>query len=73
MLIGKYNTLAGSFVYISGKLAEIETVDFDWFEEPEACVDCRDPHVVDKMLSWFCDECGGGCASLYPTSSYKVR
>ena len=47
------------------------TVDFDWFEEDHACIDCeidmdatRDHSFQD--LIWRCEVCGGGSAPLEP-------
>ena len=47
------------------------TVDFNWFEEDHACIDCdvdpdatRDHNFHD--LIWRCGVCGGGSAPLEP-------
>ena len=62
---GKYTTKHGSTVEISGKYGGISTVEFDWFEEPDACCDCEiEPYPEDGCLIWHCDECGGGSAKL---------
>lgn len=63
---GTYTTKAGSTVVISGGKAFVE---FDWFEERHACIECRvDPYpmwdVHQFVLYWECDHCGGGYAGL---------
>ena len=46
---GIYRTDRGSLVTVSGKHGGIAEVDFDWFEELEACCDCHpDPYPVDE-------------------------
>lgn len=47
------------------------TVDFDWFEEDHACIDCEvDPDATRDHnfhdLIWRCEVCGGGSAPLEP-------
>ncbi|MFQ5788280.1 MAG: hypothetical protein ACE5H1_09905 [Thermodesulfobacteriota bacterium] len=67
---GKYQTEHGSIVEISGKYSGIARVDFDWFEEPDACVDCEVEPYPEEFdtnqwhLYWTCDVCGGGNAKL---------
>ena len=68
---GHYRTKAGSFVEISGKHGGISAVEFDWFEEPNACIDCTVDPYPDRdcdrwILTWECEECGGGCAEIVP-------
>ena len=63
---GHYRTAAGSEMWISGDYGGISRVNFDWLEEG-ACCDCEaQPYEFDGMLSWHCEECGGGSAQLYP-------
>jgi hypothetical protein len=72
---GKYATAAGSTIELSGKFSGATCVDFDWFEEPEACIDCEvNPYPEDFgdgewRLVWRCDYCGGGSARLFQFSS----
>jgi len=62
---GKYKTIAGSTMEISGKHGGISTVCFDWVEE-NACCDCQaEAYDDDGYLVWHCDVCGGGTAKLY--------
>lgn len=62
---GLYKTEAGSFVKVDGKFGGIHTIDFDWLEEPNACVDCGNICVDHEgLLQWSCDKCGGGEAVL---------
>ena len=62
---GKYVTEHGSTIEISGKHGGRSVADFDWFEEPDACCDCKvEPYPEDGYLIWHCDECGGGSAKL---------
>ena len=69
---GKYKTLAGSIVEISGQYSGISMVDFDWFEESNSCDECNvecypeDNGDGTHSLVWYCEECGGGSALLYP-------
>jgi hypothetical protein len=63
---GTYQTKAGSTVTVNGGRYAVE---FDWFEENDACFDCvADPYPtrdgVRLFLHWGCDECGGGSAEL---------
>lgn len=67
---GVYSTAAGSTVKLSGRHGGIAETAFDWFEEPDACCECRvDPYPQDGRLTWECDYCGGGSAELAVTSS----
>lgn len=64
-----YKTEHGSIVETSGKHGGRTSVDFDWFEEPNACCECHaspypDIDGDDLWLTWSCDECGGGQAKL---------
>lgn len=63
---GHYRTAAGSEMRISGEHGGKSVVEFDWLEEG-ACCDCvAQPYEADGMLTWHCEECGGGSAQLYP-------
>lgn len=65
--VGIYRTAAGSEMRVSGKHAGISEVLFDWFEEPDACLDCVvSAYDEDGFLVWHCSECGGGSARLLP-------
>lgn len=64
-------TDAGSTVKLSGAHGGIVDIDFDWFEEDHACIDClvdidatRDTNFY--LLVWDCETCGGGAAELTP-------
>lgn len=75
---GEYRTKAGSSLTISGKHGGIFTVYFDWFEEPDACCECEDPHpdeMIDGRLFlwWSCEECGGGRAEIMPVVAAGVE
>ena len=60
---GRYVTLAGSTLEISGDHGGIARVAFDWLEEG-GCFDCEaEPYPLDGRLVWRCDECGGGSAA----------
>ena len=62
---GHYKTANGSEMWVTGKFAGISEIEFDWFEEPNACFDCRpEPYDEDGYLIWHCDECDGGKAKL---------
>ena len=62
---GTYRTSAGSIVTLSGAHGGIAEVEFDWFEESDACIDCVvNPYPDDGYLTWDCEECGGGHARL---------
>ena len=67
---GKYRTLAGSTVTISGNHAGVATVEFDWLDEDQACIDCHpEPYPeywghAEWRLVWHCAVCGGGSAKL---------
>lgn len=63
---GKYRTKAGSTMVISGKHGGVSEVDFDWFEEEGACLDCK-PQAYDDdgFLVWFCSEHESGRAQLF--------
>jgi len=66
---GKYKTVNGSTLEISGKYGGIAKVDFDWLEEG-ACIDCQCEPYPEKFddgdwrLIWNCKYCGGGNARL---------
>lgn len=63
---GRYRTVAGSEVVISGRHGGRAEVTFDWLEELSACPDCVvDPYPHDGELTWECDHCGGGSAALH--------
>lgn len=56
-------TVHGSIVRLNGGAS---IVIFDWFEEPEACIDCEvEPLPMNGCLVWSCSVCGGGSAELY--------
>ncbi len=58
----RFITEAGSIVTVDGGKA---AVDFNWFEEPGMCVECRPcPYPLNGKLTWDCDVCGGGSAAL---------
>ena len=59
----KYRTANGSTVTISGEHGGIVEVEFDWLEEPGACVDCR-PFFDHGVLRWNCTEHESGSAAL---------
>jgi hypothetical protein len=66
-----FKTAHGSIVKLSGKHRGKSVVDFDWFEEPEACIECcvaPYPEDIDGklFLTWCCEECDGGQAELIP-------
>lgn len=61
---GKYKTEHGSTMVIS-KDGGKSQVEFDWFEEPNACCDCTvDAYEMDGRMVWSCDYCEGGSADL---------
>lgn len=64
---GKYRTAAGSELEVKPNGGC--TVWFDWFEEPDACVECRpDPMPDDEgYLVWSCDEHNGGKSKWLPS------
>ncbi len=67
---GTYYTKGGSSVTISGKHGGVAEAEFDWFEEPHACIECDcDPypqHDIPRwILMWSCEDCGGGLAELF--------
>lgn len=68
---GKYITVAGSTLEISGKYGGKAKVEFDWLEEG-ACIDCQCepyPEEFDNdnwRLIWYCEYCNGGNAKLQP-------
>jgi len=80
MANGMYRTAAGSTVEISGEHGGIATVDFDWFEEPEACYDCvveaypQEWGGEEWRLVWHCENecCGGGSAALFPVTAKEM-
>lgn len=58
-----YKTERGSEMWANGGRSR---VSFDWFEEADACCDCKaEPYAEDGYLVWHCDECGGGRATLH--------
>lgn len=64
-------TDAGSRVRLSGKHGGIVDIDFDWFEEDHACIDCQPDIDASRdtnwwKLVWTCESCGGGSADLTP-------
>ena len=66
---GTYRTDRGSTVTVSGKHGGIAEVVFDWFEELDACCDCKpQPMPVEDdgllYLYWDCEYCQGGRAPL---------
>lgn len=70
---GTYQTKAGSLVVVSGTHSGISTVEFDWLEEPNACIECQAnpyPELWGENkyhLTWLCEEeHGGGNAELLP-------
>lgn len=68
--IGAYRTKAGSTMTVSGAHGGISTVNFDWLEESNACVDCApEAYDDDGYLVWHCDVCGGGSAELVATDA----
>ena len=61
---GTYVTEHGSVMKISGKHSGIYHIEWDRLEEG-ACFDCvLNPCEVDGDLTWCCETCGGGHASL---------
>lgn len=59
---GKYVTKNGSTMIVMNGKSQVE---FDWFEEDNACCDCVvEPYDVDGYLVWNCNVCGGGEAKL---------
>ena len=64
---GHYRTAAGSEMWVSGAHGGRSRVEFDWYEENNACIECV-PSAYDSEgdLVWTCDECGGGRAKLMP-------
>ncbi len=65
LIDGNYKTLHNSTVTLS-KNGGVTNVAFDWFEEPQACIECEvNPYPDGNMLTWGCDYCGGGSAQLY--------
>lgn len=59
----EYTTAAGSKVTVG--LIVGAAIEFDWFEEPDACIECQAEFNPDKMqLFWLCHFCGGGRADL---------
>lgn len=76
---GKYRTQAGSTVEISGEHSGISRVEFDWFEEDNACSECEVqlyPEFLRNgvyVLTWTCSLCGGGSAVLIPEKQKGER
>lgn len=66
LAVGRYVTEHGSRVHVRTPNAGSWTVDFDKFEEPHACLDCRvvDVDPNEEALIWECDHCDGGMAKL---------
>ena len=67
----RLTTPNGSTVEISGKHKGIYEIDFDWFEEDHACIDCEVDIDASRdtgwtRLIWGCCECTGGQAPLAP-------
>lgn len=63
---GHYKTDHGSQMWISGNYSGVSRVEFDWFEEPDACCDCVvSAYESDGRMVWTCDQCGGGSADLH--------
>jgi hypothetical protein len=63
---GEYRTEAGSSVTVKNGRSAVE---FDWFEEGNACIECTvdippDWDLDHYILVWSCEECGGGHADL---------
>ncbi len=69
---GTYYTKAGSKLVISGKHSGIATLNFDWFEEENACSVCQPEPYPEELddnawyIVWHCDCCDGGDARVYP-------
>ena len=66
MMPGEYKTDHGSTVTVHTQYASSWTARFDWFEEPNACIECREVNVDhnEYCLTWECEHCGGGYAKL---------
>ena len=64
--VGHYKTEHGSYVHVITKNAGSWSAEFDKFEEPDGCFDCRvdDVDHHEQSLVWSCDYCGGGKARL---------
>ena len=74
---GIYKTKAGSIVKFSGRYAGINEVKFYWPDEMNACIDCKPnthPEWDGKniVLTWACENCGGGKAVLRRTTSNQL-
>jgi hypothetical protein len=75
---GHYRTHAGSTLEVHGEHGGCVRVSFDWVEEAGACCDCTvDPYPEDwgdgeHRLTWFCEFCGGGSATLEPDPEADV-
>lgn len=68
--VGKYRTDAGSTLEVSGKHGGISTVEFEWLEEPGACMDCHASAYDDEgYLVWHCDLHDGGRAKWHRIES----
>lgn len=65
-----YKTGKGSDVYLSGKHGGKSIVEFDWFEEDNACIECCPRSYPEEdegglYLQWSCEYCGGGRSKLF--------
>jgi hypothetical protein len=69
---GIYYTRAGSRLEVSGKHGGRFSLEFDWMEEPGACIDCvPDPEPEefgpeDFRIVWRCALHSSGNAQLLP-------
>ena len=64
MMMTMYETEAGSIVRL---FAQRVTCHFNYFDEPDACADCKvNPCPEEGYLTWECDTCGGGSAEINP-------
>jgi len=71
---GHYRTKHGSEMWISGEHSGIRAVEFDWFEEKNACPECVfSCYERDGDLVWHCDEHEGGRTKLYPVDNLEVQ
>jgi hypothetical protein len=63
-----FKTEHGSELHVNDRITVV-SLDFDWFEEPNACIECSPEPYPDKddgeyWLTWHCEDCGGGRAKL---------